>query len=192
TFNVLKTGKYAILLAQSTLSDVPGNHWAKDYITKLTSRYYLSDVFTGINTAFAPENQVSGKEIILLYEKVTGRTSENLGLDIKQKSEKLGLDTIINSNALLKSIRRQEAAAVLIKLLAAKKGVGRTALKPGRTIILNDEAEVGNTFYSGVILAVDLNLMETDPDYNFKPLGYMTRADIAAAFVKLLELTGDI
>ena len=193
TFNVLKTGKYVIMLAaRSSISDVPDNHWARDYIVKLTSRYDLSDVFIGINNAFAPENQVSGKEIILLYEKVTGRANANTGLDIKQKSVKLGLDTIINPNAVLKNIKRQETAAILIKLFAVKKGVNETALRPGRTIMLNDEADVGDAFYSRVLLAVDLDFMEADSDYNFRPLACITRAEVAAAFVRLLELTGDI
>ena len=192
TFNVLKTGKYVILLAQSSISDVPDSHWAREYIGKLTSKYDLSDVFTGINTAFAPENQVSGKEIILLYEKVTGRTAANTGLDIKQRSAKLGLDAIINPNAVLKNIKRQETAAVLIKLFAVNKGVSGTALRPGGTIMLNDEADVSDIFYSSVIMTVDLNLMETDSSLNFKPLAFMTRAEVAAAFVRLLELTGDI
>jgi len=193
TFNVLKTGKYVIMLASlSSVSDVPDNHWAKDYIVKLTSKYDLSNVFIGVNTAFAPENQVSGKEIILLFEKLTGRADANIGLDIKQKSARLGLDTIINQNAVLKNIKRQETAAVLIKLFAAKKGVSEAALRPGRTIVLNDEAEVGDIFYSRVILAVDLDFMEADSGYNFRPLAYITRAEAAAAFVRVLELTGDI
>lgn len=192
TFNVLKTGKYVVLLAQSGIADVPDSHWAKGDIGKLTSRYDLSDVFTGVNTAFAPEDLVTGKEIILLYEKVTGRTDGNAGLDIKQKSARLGLDAIINPNAVLKNVKRQETAAVLIKLFAVKKGVSETALKPGRTIMLKDEANVGDSYYRPVILAVDLKFMETDTGNNFKPLASVTRAEVVSAFVRLLEMTGDL
>lgn len=192
TFNVPKTGKYVILLSQAGISDLPEGFWAKDYIARLTSRYDLGDVFTGASTAFYPEKLVTGKEMILLFEKLTGRTAENSGLDIKQKSAKLGLDTIINSNAILKSIKRQETAAVLIKIFAAKKGISETALKPGRTVMLNDENDISDVFYNRVLLAVDLKLMDIDKDYYFKPLAYLTRAEAAAAFVRLLELTGDL
>ncbi len=192
TFNVLKTGKYVVVVAKSNISDVADSHWAKDYIGKLTSQYDLSDIFSGIDTAFAPENLVTGREIILLYEKVTGRTAANTGLDIKQKSARLGLDTVINPSAVLKNVKRQETAAVLVKLFAVKKGISETSLRPGKTILLNDEADINDALYGRVILAVDLNLMEPDAGLNFNPLAYVTRAEAAAAFVKVLELTGDM
>ena len=191
-FNVQGTGKYVVMLVKTGMTDVSASHWAYEYISRLTSKYDLSDVFTGINDAFAPETRVSGKEMVLLFEKVTGRAPANTGLDIKQKSARMGLDSIINPNAILKNIGRQETAAVMIKLLAVKKGVNEAALKPGRTIMLNDEAQIDNVFYKMVILSVDLTLLEPDSAGNFNPQAYVTRAETAAAVVKLLELTGDI
>ncbi len=192
TFNVSRTGKYVVALAQSTVTDVADGYWAKDYITKLTSNYDLSAVFPGINSGFSPDNPVSGQEIILLYETVTGRASAGAGLDIKQKSAKLGLNFIINPSAVLKNIKRQETAAVLIKLFAVKKGVSESSLRAGGNILLNDEANIDDRFYNQVLLAVDMKLMETDAKRNFRPGANVTRAEAAVAFVKLLQLTGDI
>ena len=193
SFDVSRTGKYVAVLAQSkAAADIPEGYWAGDYIGKLTSRYDLSGVFPGIANSFSPENPVSGKEIILLYETVTGRTAADSGLDIKQKSAKLGLDAIIKPSAVLKDIKRQETAAVLIKLFAVKKGISGAGLRAGKTIVLTDEADVDDEFYNSVLLSVDLKIMETDSNGNFKPQARMTRAEATAAFVKLLELTGDI
>jgi len=191
-FNAAKTGKYAILLSQASINDVPDSHWAKSYIDKFLSKYDLSDVFTGISTAFAPENRVSGKEVILLYEKVTDRSSENAGLDIKQKAGKLGLDSIINLNSIMRDINRQETAAVIIKIYSVKTGVDAESLQPKAGIYLKDEADVSDKFYKPVLLVLDLNILEKKEDGKFNPKSPVTRAEMIAALVKLLELTGEM
>lgn len=192
SLNVLKTGKYAVLLAQGTMKDIPDGYWAKDYISKLTSKYDLSGIFSDIGTSFMPDNMVTCREVVLLYEKVAGLSSINTGLDIKQRSAKLGLDGIINPNGLMKNVRRQETAAVLLKLFAVKKGVDAESLRPGGNVCINDDTDIDAVYYNSVLMIVDMGVMNTNDDGNFIPGANMTRAEVTAAFVRLLELTGDM
>lgn len=192
SFNLPQAAKYVILVTQSSMADVPSSHWAYNYITKLTSKYELTDVFSGISSGFMPDNIVSCKEVVLLYEKVIGKSSENAGLDIKQKNIKLGLSGIINANSLPKNVKRQETAAVLIKLFSVKKNVSISSLRPTGRVEITDEGSIANGFFNHVQMIVDINVMELSYDGSFYPNNQMTRAEVVAAFVKLLEKTGDL
>ena len=191
-FNLLKTGKYVILTAQGNIGDIPAGHWAEDYITSLSSKYDLSDVFTGINNSFMPENRATGKEVVLLYEKVIGKTAENAGLDIKQKNVKLGLDSIISTNSLLKNVKRQESAAVLLKLFSVKKSANIDSLKPGGRVNIADENGIGELYFNPVLMIVDMKIMSLDGSGKFYPGNQMTRAEVVAALVRLLRMVGDL
>ena len=191
-FNLIKTGKYVIMAAQRNIGDVPAGHWAEGYITSLSSRYDLGDVFPGINSGFMPENIATCKEVVLLYEKAVGKTAENSGLDIRQKNVKLGLDGFISTTSLMKNVKRREVAAVLLKMFSVKKGVSMDSLKPGGRAGITDEGSIGDDYFSSVLIIVDMRVMSTDDSGNFNPAGQMTRADVAAAFVKLLKMTGDM
>jgi len=191
-FNLPQSAKYVILVTQDSIADVPANHWAYGYVTKLSSRYDLTDVFPGIDSGFMPDNTATCKEVVLLYEKVIGKSVENSGLDIRQKTVKLGLDKIFSANSLPKSVKRQETAAVLIRLFSVKKGVSESALKPGGRVDIKDEASITKGYFNQVQLIVDMNIMELSYDGKFNPNSTMTRAEVVAAFVKLLEKTGDL
>ena len=191
-FNLLKTGKYVILTMQGDIGDIPAGHWAEVYINSLTSKYDLSDVFTGVNNSFMPENIATSREVVLLFEKVTGRTAENTGLDIRQKNVKLGLDNIISPNSLTKNVKRQETAAVLLKLFSVKKGVGTASIKPAARVDIADESSIGDEYYNPVLVIVDMKVMSLDDSGKFNPGSQMTRAEVVAAFVRLLQKTGDL
>jgi len=191
-FNLYKTGKYVILTTLSNIGGVTEGHWAEEYIAKLSSKYDLSDVFSGIEYNFMPENKATCREVVLLYEKVTGKTGENSGLDIGQKNVKLGLSNIINTKSLLKNVKRQETAALLIKLFSVKKGVSMTGLRPGGRINIADETGIGDTYFYPVLMVVDMEVMTLDENEKFYPANQMTRAEVVAAFTRMLEITGDI
>lgn len=191
-FNLLKTGKYVILVAQSNIGDIPEGHWAESYITSLSSKYDLGDVFAGINNNFMPENKATCREVVLLYEKVIGKSAENTGLDIRQKNARLGLDGIISSNSLAKNVKRQETAAVLLKLFSVKKGVNAASLKPGSRITIKDEGSIGDDYFNPVLMIVDMKIMSLDGSGSFYPGNQMTRAEVVASFAKMLQMTGDL
>jgi hypothetical protein len=191
-FNLVKTGKFVIMAAQTVIGGVSQVHWARDYIEAIASRYDLSDVFPGIRDNFMPDNKATCREVVLLYEKVTGKTAENAGLDIRQKNVKLGLSGIIHPNSLAKNIKRQETAKVLLKLFSVKKGAAMDRLKPGGRIMIADENAIGDDYFQPVVMIVDMKVMELDGNGRFRPGEQMTRAEVVAAFVKMLRLTGDI
>ena len=191
-FDLIKTGKFVILAAQSSIGSIPSGHWAESHIRGLASKYDLGEVFTGIQTSVMPDNVASCSELVLLFELVTGKTAENSGLSIRQKNAKLGLDGFIYPNKLVKSAQRQDTAAVLLKLLSVKRGVSMDSLRPGGRGMIRDDRSISDEYYQPVLMIVDIKVMELDELGNFNPTRQMTRAELIAAFSKLLKLTGDL
>ncbi|MCX7920963.1 MAG: S-layer homology domain-containing protein [Clostridia bacterium] len=191
-FNVTGTGKYIVAIQGVPTADLTDGHWAKGSINKLTSKYDLKDVFAGIDKSFNPELTVTVKEVILLYEKVMGKTAQNAGLDIKQKAKKLQLDSIINLNSLMKDVTKQEMSVVLGKLYSVKMGISLDNYKPSKRIKIVDEATIGTKYYNSVVMLVDLKVMTVNEKGNFAPNAPVSRAQLVDAVVKLLELTGDM
>jgi hypothetical protein len=192
TFDVSKTGIYAILSTKVSTQDVSTGYWAKDYIDRFMSKYDMSDVFAGINTSFSPESSVSVKELVLLYEKVMNKTNENSGLDIKQKAVKLGLDSVINTSNTAGEIKRQEMAAAMVKLYAAKLGLDAQSLKPKKNIYIKDERDIDSSYYRYVVESVDIGVMSLNAAGSFQPKASVTRAQIIASIVRLLEAVGEM
>ncbi|MCX8129822.1 MAG: S-layer homology domain-containing protein [Clostridia bacterium] len=192
TFSTVKTGKYAIFALSTSVDGIADGHWAKGSINKFVSKFDLSDVFAGIKDSFNPETSVSSKEMILLYEKVMNKAESNTGMDPKQKAREMDLDEILNLNSLNKDISRQEACAILMKAYCAKIGVGYDSLKPARNIGIEDEWDINTKYYGHAVTAVDLDIMKLDDNGNFRPEESMTRAEVITAFVKVLELAGEI
>lgn len=191
-FDLIRTGKFVILAAQSSIGSIPAGHWAEAYIKGLASKYDLGEVFTGIQNSFMPDNIATCSELVLMFELVTGKTAENTGLDVRQKNIRLGLDSLIHPNRLVKSVQRQEAATVLLKLLSVKRGVSMGALRPGGKVAIKDERSIADEYYQPVLMIVDIKVMGLDEVGNFYPSKQMTRAELVAAFSKLLKLTGDM
>ena len=135
SFNVTGTGKYTVLTAAAVAVDVPADYWAKNEIDRLMAKYDLSDVFGGTEN-FYPEDRVSVREIVLLYEKVVDKAEKNSGMDIKQKVKELGLEDIVSTAGIMKNLQRQEAAAVIMRLYSLKLNVDLSTLKPKRNIFI--------------------------------------------------------
>lgn len=192
SFDIAKTGKYAILSTQTSTQDVASDYWAKDYIDRFMSKYDVSDVFAGISISFNPESDVSVKELVLLYEKVLGKSEENKGMDIKQKASSLGLTGVLNTSNTSRQINRQEGAAVLVKLYAAKMGLNAETLKPGKNIYIKDERSIDNAYYKYVVECIDLGAMSLDTGGNFLPKESVSRAEMVVSMVKLLGTAGEM
>lgn len=192
SFNAGKTGQYVLLTQNNSMKDVPDDYWAKDSIIRFTSKYDLTGVFAGIEKSFSPELSVSVKEMVLLYDRITGNTGESSGTNIKKRAQILGLDKLLNLSNAVRDISREETASVLAKLYCMKTGVDLSSIKPGRTVFIADDAEISNSKYNSVIVCIDLGILELDENVRFKPKGSMTRAEMITALVRLLELTGDM
>ncbi len=190
--DLIKTGTFVILAADKSVGGVPSGYWAEGYITRVAEKYDLEDVFPGIRNNFMPENRATCKDVVLLYEKMTGRTAGNTGLDMRTRLKMLTMENIIHPNSLLRDVNRQQTAAVLVKLFAVKKGLDASSLRPSAGISISDEGSIDDEFYLPVVLIVDIDVMQLDEMGRFRPVGTMTRAEVVAAFARLLELTGDI
>jgi len=191
-FRPAGTGKYVILLTWNAASDMPDSHWAKKDVEKFLSKYDLSGVFDGIEKTFAPEDIVTAKEIVLLYEVVMDRADENAGLDIRNKVKNLGLDDIINVNRIMGAITKQETAAVITRIYCAKMGIRIESLRLGRNIYINDENSIDSKFEKTVMFVVDSDVLKLDTNGNFNPKASVSRAQVISAFVRMLEKTGDL
>jgi hypothetical protein len=190
-FSITGTGSFVILAPKSLSGDVKG-HWAESSITSLAAKYDLEDVFPGLQTNFMPNNKATGREIVLLYEKVIGKSAENAGLDAKNKLLRLGLSDVISPNSLARNADRQQTAAILCRLFSVKKGVDASNLRPAGRVSITDESNIREEYYSSVIMIVDIEVMKLDGSGRFNPSGTITRAEAAEAFVRLLRLTGDL
>jgi hypothetical protein len=191
TFSIGGTGSFVILAPRSLAGDIKG-HWAENSITSLASKYDLEDVFPGIQTSFMPNSKATVRELVLLYEKVTGKTAENTGLDGKSRLAGLGLDSLLSPNSLARNADRQQTAAILCRLFSVKKGVDAGSLRPSGRTYISDESGVRDDYYNSVVIIVDIGVMTLDASGRFNPGGTITRAEAAEAFVRLLRLTGDL
>jgi hypothetical protein len=175
-----------------SIGGIPKGHWAEDYIARMASRYDLETVFPGVRTNFMPDSRVSCSEIVLLYELTSGRTPANTGLNIRSRLYELGLDDVIHPNSLVRDASRQQTAGVLTRLLAVRKGLDPRSLRPGAAISISDERDIDDQYYLSVLMVVDINVMQLDTAGRFRPKGTVTRAEAVVAFVRLLELTGEL
>ncbi len=190
-FGIIGTGSFVILEPKNLAGDVIG-HWAENSIISLAAKYDLEDIFPGLGTNFMPNSKITVREIVLLYEKVTGNTAQNTGLDAKSRLSVLGLDSILSPNQMGRNAERQQTAAVLCRLFSVKKGVDPRNLKPAGRIHIADESSIRDEYYAPVVIIVDIGVMKLDSNGRFNPGGTMTRAEAAEAFVRLLRLTGDL
>lgn len=189
---LLRPGIFVILVPDRAIGGIPKGYWAEDYITGMASIYDLESVFPGIRTNFMPDNRVTCGEVVLLYELTTGKAPANTGLSIRNKLFELGLDSVIHPNSLVRDASRQQTAAVLAWLLAARKGVDPRSLKPRAAVSITDEKDIDDQYYLSVLVIVDINVMQLDDAGRFRPKNTMTRAEAVAAFARLLELTGEL
>ncbi len=121
-----------------------------------------------------------------------GKSAANTGLDVKTRLKLLGMDDIIHPNSLLRNVNRQQTAAVLARLFAVKRGLNPASLSPTASKAITDEQGIDDKYYLAVYMVVDINVMQLDESGRFRPGETVTRAEAVAAFVKLLELTGDL
>ena len=189
---LLRPGIFVILVPDRAIGGIPKGYWAEDYITGMASIYDLESVFPGMRTNFMPDNRVTCGEVVLLYELTTGKAPANTGLSIRNKLFELGLDSVIHPNSLVRDASRQQTAAVLARLLAARKGVDPRSLKPRAAVSITDEKDIDDQYYLSVLVIVDINVMQLDDAGRFRPKNTMTRAEAVAAFARLLELTGEL
>jgi hypothetical protein len=191
SFFTSMAGEYVLLGQAELLAGVPLNYPSRDILEKFMQKYDLSGVFYGINSSFAPGNSVSNQELILLYEKVTGNEYTYPGSSIRQKATYYGLDRIVGTIGYLTGTTRQKAAAVIIKVYCEKTGIVLDYFSPPASVFIRDEDEIGSLYYKPVFMSVQMNMLATDWEKNFRPHASITRAEAIVAFYNMLKLTGE-
>lgn len=190
-FNVIKTGEYAILAEGEVAADLSDNYEQAPDIKLLLSRYDLSDVF-GDMSSFYPDDNVKVKELILLYEKVTGQDQANRSLTVNQKAQKYGLGSLIGLGGVVRDVSRQETAKVVMMVYSTKTGVNTNSLIPNRSNNIKDLSQVDSVYYKDVLISVDLGIIGLGGGGKFDPDGTISRGEFVSSFVKVLKLTGDV
>lgn len=190
-FNVIMVGEFAVFVQKELASDLWDNYEHASDIRLLLTKFDLSKVF-GDMSVFLPSDNVKVKEIILLYETVTGLDQSGSDLTINLKAQKYGLESLIGFGGVVRDVSRQETAKVIMMVYSNKTGVNTINLIPTSSKSARDMSKVDNAYYKDVLISVDLGLLELNDEGKFNPDGTISRGELASTFVKLLKLTGDI
>jgi len=172
------------------------SHWAKDYISQLTSLGYLSGNPDG---TFKPDSNMTRAEftsaLITCLGVTPSDTTSTYYPDTKghwaigaiNAAAKLGILVQKEDPAGIVpdgSIKRSQACAMLVRALGKSPGTGITSFK--------DQSKINQSMYAGYIkTACDLGLM-SGYNGNFEPFNNMTRAEACVVLYKFLAQQGKV
>ncbi|HHV78853.1 MAG TPA: S-layer homology domain-containing protein [Firmicutes bacterium] len=178
--------------------DVPGWHWAGEYIYGLAARGVISGIGQG---RFAPEKQVSRAEFakMVVYaigkgEAATGGGQTKRFSDVKPEDWFAPFVEVVQSRGIMvgsdgmfrpvDGVTRVEAAVVLARLfgggVAAGAGIGEFA----------DAGDIPEWARSAVVVARACGVIKGYPDGTFKPFDKVTRAEAAAMVARYMDAVG--
>jgi len=172
------------------------SHWAKDYISQLTSLGCLSGNPDG---TFKPDSNMTRAEftsaLITCMGVTPSDTTSTYYPDTKghwaigaiNEAAKLGILVQKEDPAGIVpdgSIKRSQACAMLVRALGKSPGTGITSFK--------DQSKISQSMYAGYIkTACDLGLM-SGYNGNFEPFNNMTRAEACVVLYKFLAQQGKV
>ncbi|HEY9060895.1 MAG TPA: ferrous iron transporter A [Pseudobacteroides sp.] len=191
SFTSGSTGKYTVITVSNTSADIPENGLLAEDIKKITAKYDLSSVM-GPNGSMYPESTLSVKDAVSLYELLMGKGGGAAGLDTKQKIAALGLTDVFGNLGTMKSIEKQELAALAGKLYASKMGIDIGSFEPLKKPLINDEGAISAKLKKYVLLCMDIKVLSVDEKSNFNPGSIVTRAQVLSSLARVLEMTGDL
>ncbi|CFX01971.1 S-layer homology domain [Syntrophomonas zehnderi OL-4] len=184
-------------LAAANFSDIK-NSWAKDSILRLAALGHVSGYPDG---KFRPDNSMTRAEftsaLMACVGVTTGDATTKYFTDVNQHWAKARINEAVKRGILVpseypnglkpdQSIKRSEAAAMLVRALGEKADNG--TLPP-----FEDRAEVEKSSYKGFIKkAFDLGLMSGYPGGKFEPFGNMTRAQVCTVLSSFLDKKGTL
>lgn len=190
-FNVVMTGEYAIVAQNQLVADLKDDYQYTPDVKKLLSKFDLSKAF-GDMSLFFPEDSVKVKEIILLYEVITGQGQGDSGLTLNQKAQKYGLDSLIGFGGVVRDVSRQETAKIIMMIYSTKTGVNAISLIPNSSKIARDISKIDDMYYKDVLMCIDLGLLDLSDEGRFNPEGTISKGELANSIIRLFRLTGDI
>lgn len=147
-------------------------------------KYGLDDILNK-SGKYSPSSSISGNDMILVYERITGKTSPNVAETSWQKTLRLGLSGLINQAGLNQKITRQQAAGFFVSLYAIRNNIRIESIRPLKKTTFADEKFVSSKYYKFVLLSLDLKLMTLNSKQNFNPSSFLTTQDLLNAIDKL-------
>jgi len=188
SFNPAAPGRYGLFVESQEYADILKGYPDGELIRDFLSRYDVTGIFNITGKNLFLDRTVSLKEAVLLYEMIMGKTAEYQGLSIKEKAQKLGLDSIINTSAPAGDLTRQEAAGLVIKLYSVKTGANYASLRPAKRISIKDENSIKSKYYNAVAVAVENGIMELNDGMRFEPDKPVTRGELLVYLSRALNL----
>ena len=134
-FTMNAPGDCAILFSKILPVEAGNNFEMVEQFNTIMSKYDLEGILD-IGGQIYPDNKVTGRQTILLFETITNSQGETIGMSIREKAITLGLDDILNMKNLNDNIQNQQAAAVSIELYGFKMGIDKSYLKTLSTVRL--------------------------------------------------------
>ena len=181
--------------------DVSENHWAYTVINKLAVAGYIKGY---PDKTFKPEGNITKAEYMVMLANVLkdkwpngskhDHSSEASILPVQHWSNETvklafkympsnSIEQIFQNNFQPdKKITREEVVAVLMSVLSSHPGFSNTS---GASQTFSDQ--LLSSFPQAINFASSRGLVSGYPDGSFKPDGNITRAEIAAVMVKVLE-----
>ena len=186
-FTISEPGKYVILQEKRTYGDISVDYPDKAYIVDFFAKFDVEKIFQLQGGSLYPQQPVSMKEAILLYETVMDRAYQSTTSDIKNKTKQLGIDDILNANTPIKDVSRQQGAALIAKMYGIKAGIEFDRLRLPKYGLAKDEDEIDSKYYKNVMFLLEKDIMKTNNTGYFEPEKHITRGEIMASFAKALE-----
>lgn len=168
-------------------------HWAKEFITTLSSAGYISGYPDG---TFKPDKTVSQAEFITVLISCMGVTPNDTKTsyfnDTSNHWARGSINEAVTRGILVPSeysnvlqpdsgLKRSQAAAMMVRALGQQPDNG--------PLSFTDKAAVETSMYRGYIkTAYDLNLLTGYPGGEFKPFEYVTRAQMCKLMLNFMEV----
>lgn len=173
------------LSGTSSFSDVPSNHWAKEYIDSLASKGVIKGYPDG---TFGPEKTVTRGQFIAMVVRSLGLSDGTLNnAEEIQIAYDKGITTRkVNEFEPFKTINREQMSAMITRAYNVKTGATYVAKSEAN---YHDRSKISSVFTSDVDAAAELGFMTGQTDGNFNPKGNAKRSHAAKVITLYLDAT---
>ncbi|MDR3121388.1 MAG: hypothetical protein LBU58_08670, partial [Clostridiales bacterium] len=154
-------------------------------LEKVTSRYELADIFSGMERDYRPDLPVLNREAVRLYERLLGLEGDTFGMSLAQKTAALGLADILRPASPGAQLTRERAAALLARLYAGLNGLGGESVAASKKTAVGDEAAIDGAFREAVGLCLEKGFLKLAGG-RFEPARALTRGELIAALAQML------
>lgn len=179
-------GEFAIGIAQSV--SISGGASASPDLGLVAAKYDLSKVFGSVPVY--PGNDMTGQQAVLLFEVISGREEETVGLTMAQRLSTLGLGDVIPTRQLASKLEKQRAVSLAVLLYGDQIGVPASKLKTTRNIYIANQTAIDTKLLPYVRLGLDMKFTSLDAARKFDAKGIARVSDVMGMVVKAMNKSG--